>query len=229
MRIAITDDEPDTVDYVKSIVADMGYVPVTFDDGDHLTTALQCETFDLLMIDWNLTGKNGLQMLEWMNASMKTRPPVIMMTSRTAKSDIADALKAGADDYITKPEEECVISARISALLRGGKGNGAMEKSAQYGLYILNRLEQKVLLKGEEIALTAKEFDLVDLLFRNRDRTLSRTYIMETIWRTHATLATRTLDMHVSRLRSKLTLQPENGYRISTVFGYGYRLETLDS
>ncbi len=102
-----------------------------------------------------------------------------------------------------------------------------MEPSAQYGEYKLDRIEQKVHHKGKEISLTAKEFELTDLMFRNRDRTLSRRYIMETVWRTNAHLATRTLDMHVSRVRSKLSLTPENGFRIFTVFGYGYRLETL--
>jgi DNA-binding response OmpR family regulator len=78
------------------------------------------------------------------------------------------------------------------------------------------------------VTLTAKEFELADMFFRNRDRTLSRNYIMETIWRTTAALATRTLDMHISRVRAKLDLKPENGFRIFTVFGYGYRLESIE-
>jgi len=93
--------------------------------------------------------------------------------------------------------------------------------------YTLDRIEQTVNHSDKDISLTAKEFELTDLMFRNRDRTLSRRYIMETVWRTNAHLATRTLDMHVSRIRSKLSLTPENGFRIFTVFGYGYRLETL--
>ena len=92
---------------------------------------------------------------------------------------------------------------------------------------MLDRLEQTVEIDNKTIALTAKEFELADLFFRNADRTLSRNYIMETIWRTTAALATRTLDMHISRVRAKLDLQPENGFRIFTVFGYGYRLESI--
>ncbi|WP_164117725.1 response regulator transcription factor [Sphingorhabdus sp. Alg239-R122] len=228
MRIAIVDDEPDILQYVENIVKKLDYVPVPFNDGDRFTTAMLRDTFDLVMLDWNLPGKDGLEILEWMQTGVDDRPPVIMMTSRTAKKDIADALNAGADDYVTKPEDEGVIEARINAMLRRSSGGGAMEKTAQYGDYTLDRMGQSVNLHGEDIALTAKEFDLIDLLFRNRDRTLSRAYIMETIWRTNADLATRTLDMHVSRLRSKLKLKPENGFRISTVFGYGYRLETLE-
>ncbi len=76
------------------------------------------------------------------------------------------------------------------------------------------------------VVLTAKEFELADMFFRNADRTLSRRYIMEAIWRTTATLATRKLDMHISRIRTKLNLKPENDFSIFTVFGYGYRLES---
>lgn len=228
MRIAIVDDEPDILNYMDSLVSGMGHSTVTFNDGDKVMTALLRDTFDLLLLDWNLPGKSGLEILQWMEESVEEKPPVIMMTSRTAKSDIADALNAGADDYITKPEDENIIAARINAMLRRSSGAGAMEKTAKYGPYKLDRMGHNIEFMNEKVSLTAKEFDLADLFFRNRDRTLSRAYIMESIWRTNVDLATRTLDMHVSRLRSKLKLKPENGFRISTVFGYGYRLETME-
>lgn len=228
MRIAIADDDPEIVHFLSAIIAQMDHVSVVFTDGDRLATALMRDTFDLVLLDWNMPGKNGIDLLSWMRNSISESPPVIMMTSRTAKRDITLALNSGADDYITKPEDETVIAARIAALLRRSAGKGEMEKQVTYGNYTLNRMEQSIAHKGEDIILTAKEFELADLLFRNRDRTLSRAYIMETIWRTSADLATRTLDMHVSRVRSKLELKPENGFRIFTVFGYGYRLETLE-
>lgn len=228
MRIAIADDDSDIVEYLGKIVEDAGHIFVGFSDGNALSSGLLRDTFDLLILDWNMPGKNGMEILEWMSGAMEDSPPVIMMTSRTAKQDISDALNAGADDYITKPEDPTIIAARINAALRRGQGAAAMDTTAQYGAYTLDRIDQKVMHNGSEIALTAKEFELTDLMFRNRDRTLSRRYIMETVWRTNATLATRTLDMHVSRVRSKLSLTPENGFRIFTVFGYGYRLETLN-
>ena len=229
MRIAIADDDKDVVEYLGKIVEGQGHIFTGFADGDSLVNALLRDTFDLLILDWNMPGKTGLQILEWMKEAVDESPPVMMMTSRTAKKDISDALNAGADDYVTKPEDPDVIAARINAILRRGSGTAAMETTVQYGEYILDRIEQKVRHKETEIALTAKEFELTDLMFRNRDRTLSRRYIMETVWRTNAHLTTRTLDMHVSRVRSKLSLKPENGFRIFTVFGYGYRLETLSS
>ncbi len=228
MRIAIADDEADVQKYLKGIAEELGHVVVTYNDGNLLSQALIRDTFDLVILDWSMPGKDGLETLKWMAKSLTERPPVIMMTNRTAKKDISDALNAGADDYITKPEDRTVIAARISAMLRRNVGSGAFETQVTYGKYLLNRIDQTVTIGSETILLTAKEFELADMFFRNSDRTLSRNYIMESIWRTTAALATRTLDMHISRVRSKLDLKPENGFRIFTVFGYGYRLETTD-
>ena len=227
MRVVIADDEPDVIVFLKSIVEELGHVVVSFNDGNMLSQAMVRETFDLLILDWNIPGKDGLATLQWMQSTMSERPPVIMMTNRSAKKDISDALNAGADDYITKPEDRSVVAARINAMLRRNAGTGAFDTKATYGKYMLDRLEQTVEIDNKTIALTAKEFELADLFFRNADRTLSRNYIMESIWRTTAALATRTLDMHISRVRAKLELQPENGFRIFTVFGYGYRLESI--
>lgn len=228
MRIAIADDEQDVTNFLKDIVEDLGHSTMIFSDGNALSQSLVRETYDLVILDWSMPKKDGLETLEWMKTALQERPPVIMMTNRTAKKDITDALNAGADDYITKPEDRGVIAARINAMLRRNAGSGAFDTKATYGKYDFDRIEQTVTYDGETVMMTAKEFELADLFFRNRDRTLSRNYIMETIWRTTAALATRTLDMHISRVRSKLDLKPENGFRIFTVFGYGYRLETME-
>ena len=228
MRIAIADDETDVVNYLKAIVEELGHTSVSFSDGNALSQSLVRETYDLVILDWSMPKKDGLETLNWMSTALQERPAVIMMTNRTAKKDITDALNAGADDYITKPEDRGVIAARINAMLRRNAGGGAFDTKATYGKYDFDRIEQTVTFDGQTVTMTAKEFELADLFFRNRDRTLSRNYLMETIWRTTAALATRTLDMHISRVRSKLDLKPENGFRIFTVFGYGYRLETME-
>ena len=227
MLVVIADGEPEVVHHLKSIVEELGHAAVGYTDGDALMQALVRDTYDLLILDWNMPGKDGLEILHWMHEALPQRPPVLMITSRSAKKDVSEALNAGAADYISKPEDRAVIAGRIRAMLRRGAIGSTFDTEATYGIYHLNRIEQTVLVDGQTIAFTAKEFELADLFFRNTDRTLSRDYIMETIWRTTANLATRTLDMHISRVRSKLNLQPENGFRISTVFGYGYRLETV--
>lgn len=227
MRVVIADDETDVVDFLTSTVEELGHVAVSYSDGNLLSQALARDKCDLLILDWNISGKNGSSILQWMQSTLPEAPPVIMMTNRSAKKDISDALRAGADDYITKPEERAVVAARINAILRRKAGTGAFDTKATYGKYHLNRMDQTISINGKTVAMTAKEFELADLFFRCTDRTLSRHYIMEMIWRTTAALATRTLDMHISRIRSKLDLRPENGFRIFTVFGYGYRLESV--
>lgn len=227
MRVVIADADSDVVAHLKLIIKQLGHDAVGFIDGNALIQALSTENFDLVILDWNIPGKNGMSIITWMQTNLPNRPPVIMMTNRSAKRDITEALNAGADDYITKPEDRSIIVARVNAILNRHAGIGAFDTEVTYGIYLMNRLEQSVTMHGKTVLLTAKEFELAEMFFKNTDRTLSRNYIMQTIWRTTATLATRTLDMHISRVRAKLNLQPENGFRIFTVFGYGYRLESI--
>lgn len=228
MRVVIADDASGVVAHLKSIVEELGHDAVGLTDGAELMQALSTDIYDLVILDWNLKGKDGGSFGETMKTALPKCPPVIMMANRSAKRVITDALNAGADDYITKPEERSVIAARVTAWLREAETIGAFDTEVTYGLYHMHRLDNTVTLGDKTVDLTAKEFELAELFFRNSNRTLSREFLMQTIWRTTATLATRTLDMHISRVRSKLQLQPENGFRIFTVFGYGYRLETFD-
>ena len=226
MKVFIADYGLDVVDYLKQIVEDLGYVAVGCTDTNAFTEILSREVFDLIILDWTIRAGDNMSLLAWMNQTLSTRPPVIMMAKRSAKRDITEALNAGADDYITTPERRNVIAARINALLRGNGAGGAFDTEVIYGAYKMDRLEQSVTIHGQTVILTAKEFELAEMFFKNTDRTLSRHYIMQSIWSSTTSMATRTLDMHISRVRAKLALQPENGFRISTVFGYGYRLES---
>ncbi len=226
MRVIIADAEPDVVSFLSSIVEGLGHDVTTCPDGNTLSHALASDVFDLLILDWNLPHKNGLATLQAMNSALPDRPAVIVMVNRSMKKDVSDALNAGADDYITKPEDRAVVAARINAMLTRKNGSGTFDAQANYGKYLFNRIEQTVTVDNKTTVLTAKEFELADMFFRQADLTLSRRYIMEKIWRTTADLATRTLDMHISRVRAKLDLKPDNGFRLFTVFGYGYRLET---
>ena len=148
-----------------------------------------------------------------------------MLTSRSDKEDIAAALNAGADDFIVKPESAIVIAARVDALLRRAHVTPRQDEQA-FGPYRFDLRNERVSLYGTDVMLTGKEFALALLFFNSLHKPLSRRYIMARIWKSMADLSTRTLDMHVSRIRAKLKLCADNGYRLETVFGYGYRLET---
>ena len=226
MKVVIADEDADVVAHLTTIVEELGHRADGYTNGEALLHSLTREAIDLVIVDWNIPSKSEPAILKWMETKQHDRPPVIMLTNRAAKKDISEALNAGADDYITKPEDRSVIAARVSAFLRKTSGAGAFDTEVTYGIYLLNRLDHSVTMHDNTVFLTAKEFELAELFFKHADRTLSRNYIMKAIWRTTASLATRTLDMHISRIRSKLKLQPENGFRISTVFGYGYRMES---
>ncbi len=228
MRVAIADRDMGVVQHLTPIVEELGYEASAYVDSNALIQALLSEQFELLILDLNMPTDSDGNFFGWMQNNLPKRPPVMIMASRSAKRDITVALNSGADDYITKPEDRAVIAARVNALLRGASECDAFDIKATYGVYTLNRLDQSVAYRDKSVFLTAKEFELAEMFFKNANRTLSRNYIMETIWRTKASLATRTLDMHISRVRSKLNLRAENGFRIFTVFGYGYRLESFD-
>ena len=192
-----------------------------------LIASLRRETFDLLILDWNLPDMSGLDVVAWAHANLTPAPPILLLTSRSAEADVVAGLNAGADDYVVKPVQPGVLLARVNALLRRSypdRGSGGVET---YGDYRFNLPAEQVSMRGELLSLTAKEFGLALLLFRNLHRALSRGHILESIWGRNPDLPTRTLDMHISRVRTKLGLRPQNGFRLAPVYSYGYRLERL--
>jgi len=224
MRVALADDEQELLEQIAAIVVSAGHEIETFSNGLELQKALKRDTFDVVMLDWNMPGLTGVDVLEWATDNLESAPPFIMLTSRGEKNDIVRGLQAGAVDYITKPESDEIIRARLEA---AGRRIGANkpDQHANYGVYKLDRKSKSVEFNGAQVAVTAKEFDLVDLLFQNLDRPLSRSYLFSRVWGGETELETRTIDVHVSRLRTKLELQPANGFVIRTVFGFGYRMD----
>jgi DNA-binding response OmpR family regulator len=229
MRIAVADDEESIREFTAGLLRESGHICTSFRNGRELVTALQRDTFDLVIVDWTMPHMTGIEVVKWARANVSPCPPFIMLTSRLDKDDIVAGLNAGADDYIIKPEEAHVIRARVEAVLRRSARPESVARLEEFGPYSFDKMTDTVTLNGEHITLTAREFGLAQMLFRNPHRALSRAYILETLWNSVADLPTRTLDMHISRIRAKLRLNPENGYRLQTIFGYGYRLETFDA
>jgi DNA-binding response OmpR family regulator len=228
MRIGLVDDDDTSLDFVAQSLANSGHHCSGYRSARDLIAALQRDTFDLLIVDWNMPDINGMDTLRWVQDHVRPCPPILMLTSRSDKDDIALALNSGADDYIIKPETAGVIAARVEAVLRRTAGRTSDERIEIFGRYSFDRATETVMLDGEAIALTPKEFALARLFFVNRERPLSRTYLLQAVWKNVAELSTRTLDMHVSRVRAKLRLRADNGYLLQTVFGYGYRLEMIE-
>lgn len=188
---------------------------------------LRRESFDMLILDWQVPDLSGTEVLQWVREKLSTTLPVLFMTSRSAENDIIAGLDAGADDYMIKPLRRGELVARVQALLRRAYPGQTAEEISQFGVYKFETRACKASVNDVPVEMTQKEFDLALLLFRNLGRPLSRAYILEAVWTRDVDIPSRTMDTHISRVRSKLALRPENGYRLAPVYSYGYRLESV--
>ncbi len=225
-RIAVLDDDVAVLETLADIIGGAGFESAVFSSGRDLLRCLHRENFDLVILDWQVPDLSGIQVLEWIRSGIGSQVPIVLLTNRTADEDIVTGLKAGADDFITKPFRPAVLLARIEALLRRSSGSPSKE-SERFGDYVFRSAGRTVSFAEHEVTLTQKEFSLSLLIFRHLNCALSRAYILETIWGIDPDVTTRTLDSHVSRIRSKLALHPRNGFKLTTIYGYGYRLENV--
>ncbi len=187
--------------------------------------ALRLKAFDLLLIDWLLPDVSGLEVMAWAKDHLAPVPPIIMITARVAEKDIVEGLTAGADDYVTKPIHDDILKARVEAVLRRTYGASVMRNVEAYGDYIFDVRGRTLTNRTRPVVTTNKEFALALLLFRNLNRPLSRTHIMDVVWPVIRDTTSRTLDAHISQIRLALDLRPANGFRLSSIYGFGYRLE----
>jgi DNA-binding response OmpR family regulator len=228
ISIGILEDDKDQSDLLELWLADAGYDVSTSATGPDFVRAVQSRGFDLMVLDWMVPEMDGLEVLEWVRHNIRERVPVIFLTTRDEEEQIVTALEAGADDYVTKPAKQAELLARVGALARRSGLMDEQSDTLTVGEFELDRRLNQVKKNGEEIALTGREFELTWYLFSNVSKILSREYLLRHIWNISTAVHTRTVDTHASRVRSKLGLRPENGWKLSSVYHYGYRLEQLD-
>ena len=228
MRLAILDDDRELCAQVATVMRSAGHSCFEFHSGEALRRALRRESYDLLLLDWELPDLSGVDLLAWARANLPSPPPVIMMTGRTDDGDIVHGLDTGADDYVTKPVQTSVLKARVDAVLRRAYGAVSAPRVENFGDLVFDPIAMTVSVRGTSVDVTAKEFGLALLLFRNLNRPLSRAHIMETVWGRNPEIPSRTLDAHVSQIRGRLGLRPEHGLRLASVYSFGYRLESID-
>jgi DNA-binding response OmpR family regulator len=189
---------------------------------------VQRETFDLFLLDWEVPGMSGAEVLLWIRANIAEPVPVLFVTARQREEDIVHALTNGADDYMVKPLGKLELLARIDALGRRARTSQRPDEGVlDFGRLSVDCRSRQVKLDGRVVTMTQKDYELTVFLLRNVGRLLSRGYIMEAVWGQTADLNTRTIDTHVSRIRGKLQLTPEYGWRLSAVYQHGYRLEQV--
>lgn len=230
MRIAALDDDIGQLDLTKITLKAMNHHCHTFTDGTTLLNELRRESFDLLVLDWELPDVSGPEVVRWVRSNVKEHVPILFVTNRREERDIVEGLNAGADDFMSKPIRVGELTARVQALLRRSYGKPQTENEV-WGRYRFTPAMGKLEIDGKVMPLTRKEFDLALFLFRNMGRLISRGHMLESMWKTNnpagTELMTRSLDTHVSRVRTVLGLRPENGYRLSAIYGQGYRFEAV--
>jgi DNA-binding response OmpR family regulator len=227
MRIAVLDDDRSQSDLVCQVLTLAGHTCHAFDSGKEMLNQLRRESYDMLVIHWQVPNVGGAEVIRWARERLPANLPVLFMTSRSSEDDIVAGLAAGADDYMIKPIRRGELVARVQALLRRAYPTQNAVEQIQFGQYVFEARTGRLTINGKPVELTQKEFDLALLFFRNIGRPLSRAYILEAVWSRDVEVPSRTMDTHVSRVRSKLQLRPEYGYKLAPVYSYGYRLEQI--
>ena len=225
MHIALLEDDEDQSVLKQALLEDAGHKCVVFGSGKIMTMALLHESYDMLILDWLVPDMNGLEVLKWVRESLDWKIPVLFITQKDEEEDVVQALQGGADDYMAKPVKRAEMLARIDSISRRSQQVNADDDELEFTPYMLQRTSKTVKLNGENIEITRKEFELTLFLFSNVGRVLSRGYILETVWGRSAEVNTRTVDTHISRLRRKLSLGVENGWKLTSIYQHGYRLE----
>jgi DNA-binding response OmpR family regulator len=223
-RVLVVEDERDIAELIRHTLERGGDIEVQIAaSGDAALKVAATEPPDLILLDLNLPVLSGLEVCRLLRGRPVTKQvPIIMLTARTSENDRVTGLDLGADDYITKPFSTRELAARVRAALRRRRGEADTPSSLLYrGQHLLADFEAvNISVDGEEIRLTRREFELLRYLVENRNRVLSRDRLLERVWGYDRLVETRSVDVHVGRLRSKLG---SAGKQIETVVGLGYR------
>jgi two-component system, OmpR family, response regulator RegX3 len=239
VRIGLLEDDTNQIELISLWANESGDELKPYATGKSFRHAIEQETFDLLVLDWHLPDTTGIEELDWLRKDKGLTTPVIFITSRDSEESVVQALDHGADDYMVKPVNKSITLARIKALRRRNTIDLAAAASAEapaqqadredYPPFVIYLHQQTISRHGESIKLTTKEFELAAYLFQNSGSLVSRDHLLQQIWGTRGDLNTRTVDTHVSRIRSKLGINPSIGWQLSSIYQRGYRLFRVES
>jgi DNA-binding response OmpR family regulator len=227
-RVLVVEDEDAIRETLRYNLAREGYTVIEAATGPEALTQARTEHPDVILLDVMLPGLSGLEVCRVLRQESST--PILMLTAKGTEVDKVVGLQLGADDYVTKPFSFNELLARITALLRrsemSGRPSGAPEVE-EFGGFRIDRAARTVHLDGTELRLAPKEFDLLSLLLRNAGRVLSRQAIIAAVWGNRFYGDPKTVDVHVRWLREKFEPFAQMPFRITTVFGVGYRLDRI--
>ncbi|HYD62082.1 MAG TPA: response regulator transcription factor [Noviherbaspirillum sp.] len=234
MKIAVLEDDPMEAALIHQTMAGAGHHCNVFGAGAALIDRLGREAFDLLILDWNLPDMTGDEVIGWVRRHLPATVVVMFLTSRALEENVVAGLMAGADDYMTKPVRQAELAARVHALSRRGRHlsgegteTGSAATSLETGVFKFDLVLKTASVRGRQVELKPKEFEIAVLLFQNAGQIVSREQIMESVWGRELVTTSRTIDTHLSQVRTKLQLNLDNGVRVSTIYTIGYRLDVV--
>jgi len=229
MRIAYLEDDKEQAVVVKRWLEDADHKVVHFSTSKDFLKSISRDSYDLMILDWLVPDITGVEVMQQLRVILKSYIPILFVTNKDSEADIVEALEKGADDYMSKPIGRLELLARINAVTRRvlGMNEKSMPDSPPYEFV---EESNSIKFHGEVIELTHREYDLARFMFSRVGRVISRAHILQSIWGFSTTdMNTRTVDTHISRLRKKLKIVPENGWQLSAIYQHGYRLERLSS
>ena len=228
IRILLVEDEPSLIFTLRDTLESEGYEVIVSEDGEQAVGLAQEHKPDIMILDIMLPGKNGYEICQEIR-SLKFTFPIIMLTAKDQELDKVKGLDIGADDYITKPFGVKELLARIQARLRraGTYSSSNNIEVLQLGTTKIDLLESKAIFAdGKTNELTAREIELIRYLLQAGGEPVSRDELLEKVWRYEYSTNTRTVDVHISKLRAKIESQPDDPRHLITLHGVGYLLKT---
>lgn len=224
MKILIVDDEKNVVELIKFNLELNNYETESVFDGLDALELIFTNEYDLVVLDNMLPGMNGLEIIKQTRANSKTRLlPILMLTANSDESDIVKGLNLGADDYITKPFSVQELIARVNSIVRRSKITTNQSIIHEFESFTLYENEHKVVVNDERVDLTKKEFKLLLYLIKNKNVTVSREELLAKIWDHKNKESSRTVDVHIRSLRSKIEKDTKNPKYLKTKIGEGYQ------
>ncbi|WP_459867410.1 response regulator transcription factor [Endothiovibrio diazotrophicus] len=223
MRIAILEDNPIVAELIAVTLTRAGWDSRRFTTVVEMVAALRDDAFDLLILDWSLPDGEADRIIRLVREELALKTPILIESANGDERQIVHALELGADDYVVKPLRIAELMARIGSVLR--RSSPEAFSVLDFAEFQIDEKDCEIRFAGEPLKLTAMEYALACYLFRHPNELLSRDRLLEEVWGRSATVDTRTVDAHVSRLRKKLRLDEAEGVTITTLRGFGYRLE----
>jgi DNA-binding response OmpR family regulator len=217
MKILVVEDEAGIARFIKQGLEEEGYQVEVASDGVLGLNQATANQYDLLLLDWMLPGKSGLEICQQLRAA-NDQTPILFLTAKDTLQSTIEGLQAGANDYIKKPFHFEELLERIKVQLRSHNG---LHEVLRLGEITVDETSHQVWKNGEEVALTQKEFTLLAYLIRNKGKVCQRTQIIEEVWDIHFEYNTGIIDVYINAIRKKLQLNTQKDY-IQTVRGVGY-------